>query len=46
MPTQTRDLVLLEDLKDAGKTSGFAESDLDALRAVADWIGAFVAKPH
>ena len=46
MPTQTHDLFLLEDLDDAGKTSELAERDLDALRAVADWIKAFVAKPH
>jgi hypothetical protein len=32
------DLFLLEDLEDAGKTSELAESDLDALHAVADWI--------
>ena len=46
MPTQTHDLFLLEDLDDVGKTSELAERDLDALRAVADWIKAFVAKPH
>jgi hypothetical protein len=46
MPTKTTDLFLLEDLEDVGKTSELAESDLDALRAVADWIKTFVVKPH
>ena len=45
MPTQTN-LFLLEDLEDVGKTSELAESDLDALHAVADWIETFVARPH
>jgi hypothetical protein len=35
MPTQTTDLFLFEDLEDAGKTSELAESDLDAVHAVA-----------
>jgi hypothetical protein len=46
MPTKTTDLFLLEDLEDVGKTSELAGSDLDALRAVADWIKTFVVKPH
>jgi hypothetical protein len=46
MPTQTTNLFLLEDLEDVGRTSELAESDLDALRAVADWIKTFVVKPH
>jgi len=46
MPTQTADLFLLEDLDDVGRTSEVAESDLDALHAVADWIKTFVIKPH
>ena len=45
MPTQTN-LFLLEDLEDVGKTSELAESDLDALHAVADWIKTFVVSPH
>jgi hypothetical protein len=45
MPTQTN-LFLLEDLEDVGKTSELAESDLDALRTVADWIKTFVVRPH
>jgi hypothetical protein len=46
MPTQTTNLFLVEDLEDAGKTSELAESDLDALHAIADWITSFVVKPH
>jgi hypothetical protein len=46
MPTQTTDLFLLEDLEDVGRTSELAESDLEALHAVADWIKTFVVKPH
>ena len=46
MPTQTTDLFLLEDLEDVGKTSELAESDLDALHAVADWIKTYVVRPH
>jgi hypothetical protein len=44
MPTQTP--FLLDDLEDIGRTSELAESDLKALRAVADWIKTFVVKPH
>jgi hypothetical protein len=46
MPTQTTDLLLLEDLADVGRTSELAESDLAALHAVADWIKTFVVRPH
>jgi Domain of unknown function (DUF6875) len=46
MPKQTSNLFLLEDLEDVGKTSELAESDLDALHAVADWIKIYVVKPH
>ena len=46
MPTQTTELFLLEDLEDAGKTSGLSESDLDGLRAIADWITTYVTQPH
>jgi hypothetical protein len=46
MPTQTTDLFLLEDLEDLGKTSGLADSDLDALHAVADWIESYMVQPH
>ena len=43
---QTTNLFLLEDLEDFRRVGELAESDLDALRAVADWIKAFVARPH
>jgi len=39
-------LFLPEDLEDSSKTRGLADSDLSALRAIADWIKTFVAKPH
>jgi hypothetical protein len=45
-PTQTADLFLLEDLEDAGRTSGLAESDLEGLRAIGDWITTYVTQPH
>ena len=46
MPAQTANLFLLEDLEDVGRTSELAQSDLDALHAVADWIKTYVVKPH
>jgi hypothetical protein len=46
MPARTTNLYLLADLVDAGRTSELAESDLDALHAVADWIKTYVVKPH
>jgi hypothetical protein len=46
MPAQTTNLFLLAELEDAGRTSELAESDLDAVRAVADWIKTYVVKPH
>jgi hypothetical protein len=46
VPALTTNLFLLEDLEDVGRTSELAESDLDALHAVADWIKTFVVKPH
>ena len=46
MTRQTTNLFLLEDLEDVGRTSELAESDLDALHAVAAWIKAYVVKPH
>jgi hypothetical protein len=45
-PAKTTHLFLLEDLADVSRTRALAESDLDALRAVADWIKTFVARPH
>ena len=46
MPTATTRLFLLHDLEDPSRTSGLAEDDLNALRAVADWIKTFVVSPH
>ena len=46
MAAQTATLYLLEDLDDASKTRQLANSDLAALRTVADWINGFVARPH
>jgi hypothetical protein len=46
MPTQTTNLFLLEDLDDVSRTGELAESDLEGLQAVADWIETFVVKPH
>jgi hypothetical protein len=46
MPAQTTNLFLLEDLEEVGRTSELAESDRDALHAVADWIKTYVVKPH
>jgi hypothetical protein len=46
MSTQTANLFLLEDLEDGSRTSTLAKTDLDALRAVADWMKTFVIKPH
>jgi hypothetical protein len=46
MPAQTTNLFLLENLEDVQRTSELAQSDLDALHAVADWIKAYVIKPH
>jgi hypothetical protein len=45
-PAETTNLFLLEDLEDVGRTSELAESDLEALQAIADWIKSFVVKPH
>jgi len=39
-------LFLLEDLEDVGRTRELGESDLDALRSVADWITSYVVMPH
>ena len=46
MPAQTTNLFLLENLEDASRTRELAESDRNALRAVADWAKTFVARPH
>jgi hypothetical protein len=46
MPAQTVNLFLPEDLVDVSRTRKLAESDLNALHAVADWIKTFVGRPH
>jgi hypothetical protein len=46
MPAQATNLFLLEDLEDSSRTRKLADSDLNALRAVADWIKTFVARPN
>ena len=46
MSTRTADLFLLEELGDVTRTSGLTESDLAALRSIADWIESYVVKPH
>lgn len=45
MPAQTTNLFVLQDLEDSSKTANLAARDLSALRAVANWIETFVAKP-
>jgi hypothetical protein len=46
MTPQNGDLFVPDDLEDVSRAGKLAESDLRALRAVASWIEAFVAKPH
>jgi hypothetical protein len=50
MPAQTTpaqtNLFLLDELEDVSRTRELAEGDLEALRAVAQWIKTFVVKPH
>src|SRR5262249_15559594 len=46
MTAQITNLFLLEDLENVSRTRVLAESDRNALRAVADWIKTFVARPH
>jgi hypothetical protein len=46
MPAQTTNLFLLKDLDDKSRTSMLADSDLDSLRTLTDWINAFITQPH
>jgi hypothetical protein len=46
MPVQNSNLFLIQDLENSSRTKELAESDLSALRSVADWITTFVARPH
>jgi hypothetical protein len=43
---EATNLFVLEDLEDISRTRELAQSDLDALQAVAGWIKTFVARPH
>jgi hypothetical protein len=45
MPATTTNLFLIQDLQDGSRTGQLAESDLQALQAVADWITTFVVRP-
>jgi hypothetical protein len=47
MPAQATKLFLLGDLEDSSRTSKLADSDLDSLRVVTDWITTFqrLARP-
>jgi hypothetical protein len=46
MAAQTTNLFRLEDLEDSSRTRDLADSDLGALRSIADWIKTFVVNPH
>ena len=46
MPAHTANLLLLQDLEDSSRTGKLADSDREALQAVAGWIKTFVVKPH
>lgn len=46
MPAATASVFLPGDLADVSGTGQLAESDLRALRAVADWIKTFVIRPN
>jgi hypothetical protein len=45
-PSHAANLFVIEDLDNDARTGELARSDLDALRAVADWIKTFVARPN
>jgi hypothetical protein len=44
--TRPTNVFLVQDLEITSRTRTLADGDLDALRAVAGWIDAFVSKPH
>ena len=46
MPTRTSDVFLLEDLEAERGTTGPADRDHEALRAVGDWVRSFILRPH
>jgi hypothetical protein len=43
---KTTNLFLLEDLDNGERTGELTDRDLEALQAIADWIKAYVVKPH
>lgn len=43
---RTTNLFRLEELEDTTRATELADGELDALRAVADWIETFVIRPH
>ena len=45
-PPETTNLFLLEDLEDVTRASELPQSDLDALRTIAEWIKSFIVRPH
>jgi len=46
MPAMTTNLFILQDLEAVSRRGELAESDREALQAVADWITTFVVRPH
>lgn len=46
MQAEATHILLVDELDEFERTSQFARSDLEALRAVADWIKTFVVQPH
>jgi hypothetical protein len=46
MSTETKDLLVLEDVEDPGKTDKLAARDLTAAHTEAEWIRTFVAQPN
>jgi hypothetical protein len=46
MRTHTTSLFLPEELEDVSTTSELERSDLEALRAIGDWIRSFIVRPH
>jgi hypothetical protein len=46
MTVKSTQLLLPDELQEAGRTSDLATTDRDALRAVSAWIEDFVARPH
>ena len=45
-PPETTNLFLLEDLEDVSRANELPQSDLEALKTVADWTKSFIVRPH